>query len=83
MTRALSDDLRSRLLGAVDGGLSCNAAAEKRLDGLHDEPRPGAPRTITDQKIADVVTATLETLPSDRTHWSSRGMAHASGLAPL
>jgi transposase len=56
--------------------------AERGLDGLHDEQRPGAPRTITDQKIADVVTATLETLPCGRTHWSSRGMAQASGLAP-
>ncbi len=56
--------------------------AEKRLDGLLDEPRPGAPRTVTDQKVADVVTATLETLPVGRTHWSSRGMARASGLAP-
>jgi len=56
--------------------------AESRLDGLLDEPRPGAPRTVTDQKVADVVTATLETLPVGRTHWSSRGMARASGLAP-
>ncbi len=56
--------------------------AERRLDGLLDEPRPGAPRTVTDQKVADVVTATLETLPVGRTHWSSRGMARASGLAP-
>jgi transposase len=42
--------------------------AEKRLDGLQDEQRPGAPRTVTDQKVADVVTATLETLPAGRTH---------------
>jgi hypothetical protein len=56
--------------------------AESRLDGLLDEPRPGAPRTVTDQKVADVVTATLETLPVGRTHWSSRGMARASRLAP-
>jgi transposase len=56
--------------------------AERRLDGLADEPRPGAPRTVTDAKVAEVVTATLETLPTGRTHWSSRGMAKASGLAP-
>ena len=56
--------------------------AEKRLEGLQDEPRPGAPRTITDQKVNDVATATLETPPVGRTHWSSRGMARASGLAP-
>lgn len=56
--------------------------AEQRLDGLADEPRPGAPRTVTDEKMAEVVTATLETLPAGRTHWSSRGMARAAGLAP-
>jgi len=56
--------------------------AAKRLDGLLDEPRPGAPRTVTDEKIAEVVTVTLETLPAGRTHWSSRGMAKASGMAP-
>ncbi len=56
--------------------------AEKRLDGLRDDPRPGAPRTVTDQKVAEVVTATLGRLPAGRTHWSSRGMARASGLAP-
>ena len=53
----------------------------QRLDGLLDEPRPGAPRTVSDEKVAEVVTATLETLPTGRTHWSSRGMAKASGLA--
>jgi hypothetical protein len=56
--------------------------AERRLDGLTDEPRPGAPRTVTDEKVAEVVTTTLETLPAGRTHWSSRGMARAAGLAP-
>jgi transposase len=59
-----------------------NRFAAKRIDGLLDEPRPGAPRTVTDEKVAEVVTATLETLPVGRTHWSSRGMAKASGLAP-
>jgi transposase len=56
--------------------------AAKRLDGLHDEPRPGAPRTVADEKVAEVVTTTLEKLPAGRTHWSSRGMAKAAGLAP-
>jgi len=56
--------------------------AAKRLDGLVDEPRPGAPRKIGDDKIAEVVTTTLEKLPTAATHWSTRSMAKASGLAP-
>ncbi|MBA3686610.1 MAG: IS630 family transposase [Planctomycetes bacterium] len=55
--------------------------ATSRLDGLLDEPRPGAPRKIGDEKIAEVVTATLETMPAAATHWSTRSMAKASGLS--
>jgi transposase len=54
---------------------------EQRLDGLRDEPRSGAPRTIEDARIEAVIVRTLETLPPDATHWSSRGMARASGLS--
>jgi transposase len=54
---------------------------ERRLDGLLDEPRPGAPRTVVDARIEAVVVRTLESLPPDATHWSSRGMARASGLS--
>lgn len=53
---------------------------DRRLDGLTDEPRPGPPRTITDAHVEDVVTRTLETKPTDATHWSTRGMAKATGL---
>ena len=52
-----------------------------RLDGLRDEPRSGAPRTVDDARIAAVITQTLESLPDDATHWSSRGMARTSGLS--
>lgn len=55
--------------------------AAKRLDGLLDEPRPGAPRKIGDEKITAVVTQTLETQPTEATHWSTRSMARASGLS--
>ena len=52
-----------------------------RLDGLHDEPRSGAPRTIDDARIEALIVTTLESLPPDATHWSSRGMARQSGLS--
>jgi len=54
---------------------------EHRVDGLHDEPRSGAPRTIDDARIEAVIVRTLESLPPDATHWSSRAMAGASGLS--
>ena len=53
----------------------------KRLEGLIDEPRPGAPRTVTDADVEAVITQTLEMTPRDATHWSTRSMAKASGLS--
>ncbi|MDQ2861891.1 MAG: IS630 family transposase [Pseudomonadota bacterium] len=55
--------------------------AEDRLDGLRDEPRSGTPRTIDDARIEAVIVRTLESTPPGATHWSSRGMARASGLS--
>ncbi len=55
--------------------------AARRLEGLLDEPRSGAPRKIGDETIAEVVTTTLETMPRAATHWSTRSMARASGLS--
>jgi transposase len=52
-----------------------------RLDGLDDEPRCGAPRKIGDDRIEEIVTRTLEAKPKDATHWSTRGMAKASGVS--
>ena len=54
---------------------------DQRLDGLVDEPRPGAPRTIADTDVERVVTKTLETKPKNATHWSTRSMAEATGMS--
>src|SRR5499425_1356930 len=53
----------------------------QRLEGLLDEPRPGAPRSITDAQVEEVVTKTLESMPTNRTHWSTRLMARKTGLS--
>jgi len=54
---------------------------EQRLDGLLDEPRPGAPRKISDEDVERVVVQTLESKPRDATHWSVRSMAKQSGVS--
>jgi len=51
------------------------------LAGLGDEPRPGAPRQIGDDKVEQVVRWTLEKTPRGATHWSSRGLAARTGLS--
>jgi len=55
--------------------------AGSRLDGLADEPRPGAPRTITDAQVEVAVTRTLEARPAAATHWSTRSLARDLGLS--
>jgi transposase len=53
----------------------------RRLDGLHDEPRPGGPRTIDDDDVERIIVKTLEETPADATHWSTRSMATATGMS--
>ena len=55
--------------------------ALRRLDGLADDPRPGPPRTITDEMVEEVIVRTLETAPAGATHWSTRSMAEAVGMS--
>ncbi len=57
-----------------------NRFAARRLEGLLDEPRPGRPRTVTDEQVEAVVIKTLETKPKDATHWSTRSMAQEMGM---
>ena len=52
----------------------------RRLEGLLDEPRPGAPRKLTDAHIEGVIVTTLETTPIDATPWSTRSLARALGM---
>ena len=54
---------------------------DRRLDGLLDEPRPGAPRRVGDDEVERLLTLTLETMPRDATHWSTRAMAAKTGLS--
>jgi len=58
-----------------------NRFAMDRLDGLLDAPRPGAPRTIDDARVDAVIAKTLETVPKNATHWSTRNMARETGLS--
>ena len=55
--------------------------ARRGLDGLHDEPRPGKPRSIGDDAIERVIVKTLEQQPPNATHWSTRSMAQATGMS--
>ena len=54
-----------------------------RLEGLYDEPRPGAPRKVSDDQVEKVVIRTLESTPRGQTHWSTRGLAKESGLSRM
>jgi transposase len=56
---------------------------EARLEGLYDEPRPGAPRKVSDAEVEQVIIQTLESTPRGETHWSTRGLAKANGLSRM
>jgi transposase len=53
----------------------------RRLEGLADEPRPGAARTTSDEQVEQVLVTTLETTPKDATHWSTRSLARQLGMS--
>src|SRR5881398_2019874 len=84
---AAADGEQSKDIAAA---LGCSAStvgrwrgrfAERGLDGLHDEPRPGKPRSIGDDDVERVIVKTLEEQPTNATHWSTRSMAAATGMS--
>ena len=67
-------------------GMVCKWRArflKRRLEGLYDEPRPGTPRKVSDEQVEQVVIQTLESTPRGQTHWSTRGLAKATGLSRM
>jgi transposase len=79
----LSNDEVSKRLGITGATVSKwrERFRVQRLEGLLDESRPGAPRSITDAQVERVVTKTLESMPANSTHWSTRLMADKTGLS--
>src|SRR5207253_6112817 len=79
-----------RSSAGIAAELGCNPSTVGRwrgryarcgFDGLHDEPRPGKPRTISDEQVERVIVKTLEEQPANATHWSTRSMAAATGMS--
>jgi transposase len=70
-------------LSAATVGKWRSRFVESRLDGLLDEPRPGAPRKISDSRIEQIVTLTLESKPKGATQWSTRDMAKRVGVSAM
>ena len=73
---------------AAELGCTCSTVgrwrgrfARRGIDGLHDEPRPGKPRSIGDEDVERVIVKTLEQQPAAATHWSTRSMAAATGMS--
>ena len=56
---------------------------KERLEGLYDEPRPGAPRKVSDERVEQVVIQTLGSTPRGQTHWSTRELAKVTGLSRM
>ena len=56
---------------------------EKGFEGLHDELRAGRPRSVSDEKVAELIHKTLKTKPEGATHWSTRTMADEIGFSHM
>src|SRR5262249_7879135 len=70
-----------RVVAAAGGKWRARFLAD-RLEGLSDEPRPGAARKITDEQVEAVVVTTLEEQPANKdSRWSTRSMAKQMGMS--
>jgi transposase len=77
-----NQDVARRLrISAATVGKWRGRFVESGLEGLTDEPRPGAPRSVSDARVEEVVSRTLESTPANATHWSTRTMAQATKLS--
>jgi len=63
-------------------GKWCSRFVDRRLNGLDDEHRPGVPPSISDELVEEVIVRTLEEMPEDATHWSTRSLAEVVGISP-
>jgi putative transposase len=55
--------------------------AEHGLSGLHNELKPGRPRSTSEDAIAELIQTALTRKPTARTHWSRRSLAEETGLS--
>src|SRR5262245_52448558 len=56
---------------------------KSRVEGLHDEPRPGSPRKVSDEQVEKVIIQTLESTPRGQTHWSTRELAKVTRMSRM
>jgi putative transposase len=79
---ATNTEISERLgLSMPTVGIWRNRYRLQRLAGLYDEPKPGSPRSISDEQVAVLLRKTLNTKPKDGTHWSCRSIAAETKLS--
>ena len=79
-------EIQDNAIVSADGKTLTEASATSPSirDSRDDyEPRPGAPRMVSDEQVEQVIVQTLEATPRDATHWSTRSMAKATGLSRM
>src|ERR1700686_1293626 len=77
----ITDSERTELRRLTKRAHVNRAVAFRARGGRYDEPRVGAPRSVSDDAVEAVIVKTLETTPKGETHWSTRTMAKAAGMS--